>query len=364
MTQASPSLVLFAAADPGGANAILPVAVNLAAGGGEVAILDHGFLGRNAPAGLRRLAPPSTADPADWLRETGAGGLCFGTSLADPLPLALARAARRQGLPVLCVLDNWMNYRARLGIDGGAILVPDVYAVMDDKARDEALADGVPASCLRVAGHPGLAGLAAQADAAGPEWRRALRSRLGLGLDGRGLAAFIGEPVARDQGTGPEFPHWRGYTERDALALLCRELQPFAGSLDLAIVPHPRDDVAELAELWQTNRGHLGGGLVEGVAGREVMLAADRVAGMASVLLYEAWLVGKPAISLQPGLVRDDLGAAVRRPGIAVVTEAGPARAAIARWLAADQGEMRPDCRRHFGAPAGLADVMRNLMGI
>lgn len=93
------------------------------------------------------------------------------------------------------------------------------------------------------------------------------------------------------------------------------------------------------------------------------MLAADRVAGMASILLYEAWLVGKPVISLQPGLVRADLAAAVRRPGIAMVTESGQAEAAIAAWLAEEPGDMRPDCRRHREAPARLADVMRNLMG-
>lgn len=363
MLRPSPSLMLFAAADPGGANAILPVAALLAGQGAEVAILDHGFLGRNAPAGLRRLAPPAGGDLGAWLQTVGVGGLCFGTSLADHLPLALARAAKGRGLPVLCVLDNWMNYHARLGMDGGTALIPDIYAVMDDKALDEALAEGVPAPCLRVTGHPGLAGLAEDADGADEGWRLGLRRRLGLGLEGRGLVAFIGEPVSKDQGTGPEFPGWRGYTERDVLQLLCRELQPWAGRLEVAIVPHPRDDVAELMDLWQTSRGALGGGPVEGVSGRHVMLAAERVAGMASILLYEAWLVGKPVISLQPGLVRADLAAAVRRPGIAMVTESGQAEAAIAAWLAEEPGDMRPDCRRHREAPARLADVMRNLMG-
>lgn len=361
MTRPTPPVLLFAAADPGGANAVLPVARLLAGRGAAVVILDHGFLGRNAPPELVRMPVPEGGTLGAWLRCAGIGGLCFGTSLADRLPLALARAAGEAGVAVVCVLDNWMNYRRRLEMDGGPFLTPDIYAVMDDKARDEAVAEGVPPACLRVTGHPGLAGLAQEIAAAGPDWRRQVRAELGLGGDGRQLIAFIGEPVARDQGTGPETPGWRGYTERDVLTLLCGQLQGRAESLDVAVVPHPRDDVAELEDLWQTCRGRLGGGVVRGIGGRQVVLAADRVAGMASVLLYEGWLQGKPVLSLQPGLVRADLAEAVRRPGIGLVTGRDQAPEAVALWLGTEQGEARPDCLRHGEAPARLADVMQHL---
>ncbi len=357
MSAPNTPLLLFAAADPGGASAILPVAEAVAGRKRRVAILDHGFLGRNAPAGLARLAPPVASDPEGWLTDHGITGLCFGTSLADHLPLSLARAARRLGLPTVCVLDNWMNYRARLEMDGRELLIPDVYAVMDDMARDGALAEGVPEHCLRITGHPGLAGMARDMTRAGGEER----ARLGLGSNGRGLIAFIGEPVAKDQGTGAETPGWRGYTERDVLPLLCRELQSSAAGLDMAIVPHPRDDIPALEALWLQCHGALGGGIVTGVTGRDVVLAADRVAGMASILLYEAWLRGKPALSLQPGLVRPDLAAAVSRPGIEVVTRLDQAEAAISHWLAAEQGQARPDARRHAEAAARLADLFLDL---
>lgn len=362
MTAPSSSLLLFAAADPGGANAVLPVVDTLAARGRNVAIVDHGFLGRNALAGWHRLVPPDGESLEDWLRRYGAGGLCFGTSLADHLPLALARGARRSGLPVACVLDNWMNYRARLEMDGGGLLVPDLYAVMDAKAHDEAVADGVPESCLKISGHPGLAGLAHEIAAADGTWCQAVRERLGLGLDGRQLLVFVGEPVAHDQGTGPETPGWRGYTERDVLPLLCRALQPVAENLDLAILPHPRDDLEALDVLWTTSRGRLAGKVLRGASGRQVVLAADRVAGMASILLYEAWLQGKPALSLQPGLVRPDLAAAVTRDGLVLVTERAGVDAAVGRWLAEAGGLVRPDCRMHGEAPARLADLLDEMM--
>lgn len=359
------SAVLFAAGDPGGANAVLSVAAELATRGVAVAVLDHGHLGRVAPPGLHRLPPPAGKDgAAEWLAARAVGAICFGTSLTDTLPLTLARAARDAGLPVLCVLDNWMNYRARLGMDGQPDLVPDLYAVMDETARAAALAEGVPPTCLGVTGHPGLAALADEAGAADAAWRRETRRRLGLGLNGRPLLAFIGEPVAHDQGTGPETPGWRGYTERDVLPLLCRHVRQLAGdALDVAIVPHPRDDLAELDALWETARGTLGGGLVPpGLSGRQIVMAADRVVGMASILLYESWLLGKPTLSLQPGLVRDDLKSVAERPGVVFVGCAEDAAAGIGRWLELAPGPARPDLHLHRQAPRMLADWLQNRM--
>lgn len=345
-SSSSPSApILFAAADPGGAAAVLPVAVAAAVEGTAVLVVDHGFLGANAPPELTRVSPPAAGEEGEWLARLGAAVLCFGTSLADPLPLALARAAKAAGLPVVCILDNWMNYRARLETDGLPMLVPEIYAVMDDKAAAEAEADGVPPACLRITGHPGLAGLAELGGEVGDSRR----------------IAFIGEPVVRDQGDGPHHSGWRGYTERDALALLCRSLQPHAADVELIIVPHPRDDVSALSALWQDCRGALNGGVLAGLSGRQAVSEAGRVAGMASILLYEAWVMGRPVLSLQPGLVRADLAAAVNRPGIRLVRRADEAEAEIAAWMAEAATGPRLDGLRHGRAPRTLATLLRRL---
>ena len=355
----------MAAGDPGGAAAVLPVARVLAARGGRPMILDHGALGRNAAPELPRLPPPAEgAALADWLAERGISVVCFGTSLADHLPLALARAGRAQGLPVVCVLDNWMNYRARLTMDGGPELVPDRYAVMDDKALGEAVADGVPEACLLVTGHPGLANLADEITSADGAWRQQLRQQIGMGQGGRALVAFIGEPAALDQGRSAQSPTWRGYTEYEVLPLLCRELQAEAERLDLVIVPHPRDDLGAVEALWQGSRGRLAGGLAPaGLTGRQLVLAADRVAGMASILLYESWLQGKPTLSLQPGLIRDSLKSVATRPGIVFVDRDEAASDGIRIWLRTEPQGLRPDIDRHRQAPTVLADLLQGLAG-
>lgn len=335
-----PKTVLFAAGDPGGANAVRPVLRALAQQTHIFCtVLDHGPLAQGLPS---YASLTDGSQPYDTL--------CLGTSLADAVPLRLARSALTQGRRVVVVLDNWVNYRSRLATDGLPPLIPHVYAVMDDKARTEAVAQGIPAECLVVTGHPNLAELQrdSQRDFG------SVRQELGMGLDGRELVVFINEPVSNDQGSTADHPLWRGYTQADAMTVLALGLQ--GRSVDVAIVPHPRDDAGQVAALWNKIRGECRGRVVTEFSGRHLVLAADRVAGMASILLYEAWLLGRPTISLQPGLVREDLLSIASRPGIYLMR--GPSLDPVQGWLRQGPNPPQADLRRHAGAAERIAGLL------
>ncbi len=303
----------------------------------SVAVLDHGGLTQ----GLDPSIPVLATDPVFDV-------LCFGTSLKDQVPLRLARQAKADGKRVVAVLDNWVNYRSRLCMDGLPPLIPDIYAVMDDKAKEEALADEVPETCLVVTGHPNLGSLDLAAQQVTDAWRLEFRQRLGLGLNGRGLIAFINEPVSQDQGAGPDNSAWRGYTEWDALSALAQGLGD--APVDVVVIPHPRDQPEQVEQAWERVKGSCAGRVVVGLSGREVMLAADRTAGMASILLYESWLVGRPTLSLQPGLVRDDLLSIALRPGVTLVRTVDQIVQKVGAWLTQPAGAPQADLIRHGGA--------------
>ena len=331
---------MFAAGDPGGANALRPVIGALVERGRAVAVVNHGGLAQDLPRSVQLVESVPDAEV-----------LCIGTSLTDTIPLTLARQFRQQGGRVAVVLDNWVNYRSRLATDGLPPFIPDIYAVMDHKAFDEAVADGIPPSCLVVTGHPNLASLAVDADNFD---RQGVRQAVGLGLNGRELAVFVNEPVSADQGTGPDNPLWRGYTEQDALAALAAAVDDAA--IDVAIVPHPRDDLGHLETVWARKGGRCSGRVVTGFKGRDLVLAADRTAGMASILLYESWLLGRPTISLQPGLVREDLLSIASRPGMVLMRERSldPVR----HWLTLPSGAKQPDLHLHAQAAQRIADLL------
>jgi hypothetical protein len=339
--------VLFAAGDVGGARALLPIMQVCADQGVPFVLLAHGHLVQEAPAPWPRVyfrCDNNNKAMQDFLHSHDIDRLVFASSVHDTLPLSLARCAKQLGIQVVHVLDNWTGYRRRLEMDGLPALVPDVYTVMDACALQAAMRDGVEATVLEVTGQPALASLA---DAfrtfstlsTDELWQR--RQRLGW-AQGKILLVFVSEPVAQDQGASPAAPHYRGYTEKDVLQLFCRHLQPLAERLEIALLPHPRQNRQALGGLWQHCRGALQGGVVTGLSGREAVCLADGVAGMASILLYEAWLLGKPVISLQPGLRQDALRMLQERQGVVFVDTYTEAEKAIGRW-----GEALQPGRRH-----------------
>lgn len=71
------------------------------------------------------------------------------------------------------------------------------------------------------------------------------------------------------------------------------------------VKPHPKESPAELRDLLAQNGMSLP--LVEGVTAIEAVAASDVVLGMCSSVLFEAALLGKAVVSLQPGMSEDQL---------------------------------------------------------
>jgi hypothetical protein len=291
--------------------------------------------------------------------------LVFASSVHDTLPLSIARGAKKLGIQVMHVLDNWTGYRRRLEMDGLPALVPDVYTVMDTCALQAAIRDGIEASVLQVTGQPALASLADEFRtfstlSTDELWQR--RQSLGFAQE-KILILFVSEPVAQDQGVSPAAPHYRGYTEKDVLQLFCRHLQPLADQVEMALLSHPRQNREALSGLWQHCRGALRGGVITGISGREAVWCADGVAGMASILLYEAWLLGKPVISLQPDLRQDALRMLQERQGVVFVDAYEGAGKAVRQWGEALQPGLKHTPQAHLDLHrAAAAKILTILM--
>lgn len=300
--------IFFASGDVGGARALAPVVKLAAEQGHKITVLSHGAICNELPD----VAPYWTTardgeSIEDHLSRIAPEWLVFGTSVSDPVALKYAIAAERQNCPTAMLLDSWSSYRARLISEDGKTHWPDIYAVMDQLAYEKALASGIKSEILRITGSPALS------DIKPYHARQTASGNAPLDI------IFVNEPVGKDQGDNPNQPGYRGYVEQDVLSMLCQALQKYSKAVRLWVFPHPRDDWSEVEALWQRLRGNLDGGLVAEPDKKACLARAHRVTGMASILLYKAWLQGYPVLSLQPRLRLDSLRFLEGRPGMSLV---------------------------------------------
>jgi hypothetical protein len=354
-------MIFCAAGDPGGSRALMPVIDELERRGRRCLVLDHGFLGRELRAGLRdRLIPDERAEKA----LASARAFLFGSSATDGRPLALARKAALLGRPTIHVLDNWSSYRRRLTTDGAEAFIPDLYMVMDEEAHQGAAAEGVPEDRLRITGHPGLNALAGLVHGGRPRPSAETLAGLELPAD-KTIVAFASEPLRRVLGTDLNSPGHYGFTEDRVLASLAAALRPAADGLYLAILPHPKDNDQELLEMWARIGPGIDGRVLRLPEGYSILSLIHGLAGMASILLYDAWLCGLPVLALQPGCRAESLRRFSRLPGLDYVDDEALIPQAVNGWLQKTKtwhAHPRPELDFHLSAPAAVANLVEQVM--
>jgi len=355
---------LFASGDVGGARAIIPIIGRCLEQGIGIVFTDNGQISKEAPNHWRKVSPEALGSKAlleTFLQQNNIRVFIFASSLQDSMALSLARQIKQLQRPVIHILDNWTSYRSRMETDGLPVFSPDHYAVMDDMAYRAAIADGIDESTLMITGQPALANLAAEFARWETRMDRSILSHEGFDPDKR-LIAFISEPVAHDQGSTPETPGYRGYTEKEVLRRFCDLLQPFAQDIQIAILPHPRENQDALAQLWQANKGELFGKVLNLTRGRYGVFMSDGVAGMGSVLLYEAWLLGKPVISIQPGLRLPSLQMLQHRQDVVFVDSDASLSELLTDWLGGIITGVKYNLRRELALHEKAPEILGNLI--
>lgn len=338
--------ILFAAGDVGGARAILPVARQAAKQGLSVLGMDHGTFRIEG------------SDDWDWIPfqlalDIDVDIVIYATSVSDSKAFQVAQAARFRRVPIFHVLDNWSNYANRLMLCDGKgnlnTLIPDRYAVMDELAFAEAVDDGVNADILCTTGHPNLAALATQAQ------------QLANTLDPN-ITLFVSEPVLADNGTQ------RGYTETSVSQAFVQALMDHEDLLSaqhILVAPHPREDREEVAQRWSDLAAEcvdqtgitLQWSIVPKDQVRQALHCAGHVVGMTSILLYEAWLLGIPSASLQPGLVGTHLRSLSYRVGLHFCDMQENVRKTVNDVLSQQPGDHHPDLAKHQFAAKHILDT-------
>ncbi len=300
--------VRFAARDPGGAN----VLAGFLARQGDALPHDIWCLPKAAPvftrAGLTVREFPEAFDAATlaaaWKNDP-AELLITGTSHYAGFEAALWDLARQTGGKSLAINDAWVNLPARF-VHGR----PDFIGAVDEGQIAELTALGFRREQVIVTGHPWLADLMARRESI-------LTSIVPPPRTHKTQVLFVSESIASDVAQGVNAPF--GFTEFDSFAWLHQAAARVASAtntIELAIKFHPYEDESwfhsKLAELPAVP--HLSiRPLDRKTPPHPWLLWSDLVTGIGSMLLLEAIVLGRPVVSLQPGLIRENTFIAATR---------------------------------------------------
>ncbi len=281
--------LIFAANDPGAAR-VLEATVGVARARGH----ELRFVGAGPAVEIWRRAGEEVATdmPSGWadVLVTGSG--------FSPFESGCWSWAAAAGVPSLAVVEAWTNFERRFDdpsrkAKDAKAAQPDAIAVIDEVSRRTIETEGWCRARLFVVGQPHLQAQIARLGEARETTPRTPRQP---------TLVFFSEPIDTDFGR-----EVRGFDQYGVYDAIAEVVAPLA-EVRLLVKPHPREPL----DRWRQRAASISERETE-----DLLLSADGVVGMTTMVLIEAHLLRVPVLSVQPnrtGLanpVVDRLGAVV-----------------------------------------------------
>ncbi len=313
--------ILFFACDPGGANAIIPVIKTMSSS--EMVVFGkNGALQKYQDNDLsgsdiaKQLKGDGLAAVAKFVKKYSPDLIITGTSANDMTEKYLWQAAEKFKIPSLAILDQWMNYGIRFSRYGLAEIKkyeknkvcdyqPTKILVMDSYAKRQLVKDGIRAEKIIATGNPYFEQIIKSKNSFSKE--KIINLRQALGLDKSALTVLFASEPFRTSYTDAK-KYW-GFTEEEILLALIDALTKLTGKLKrgitLIIKLHPKEAADRYDHLIKQLASQQINIIVEGSRpSLDLIMLADLVCGMFSMLLQEALILNKPIVSIAIGLNR------------------------------------------------------------
>lgn len=315
MTKAKKKTILIAASHTGAANSLAPVIKRLRREGRiNTLVVAHGsavkVFNDNSVAFTDIGEQSISLEYASLVLRTAESDLALvGTSAKEErgreiIEHSLTAVAKADGIKSLAVVDFWGSYGpnsiVRFGdrFTGEAFkFVPDKIAVLDEFCRREYIDEGFDANMLVITGNPYFDTFAKKAENFTASDRERIRREIGLPGDGL-LLLLAGSVFMQEK---ERFGFW----DLDIASIIIDALEDARSAginVCLAIKLHPAmpADQKKVIEgiFFRTDNVVL----EQSVGTQDLILAADATIVSVSTVGAEAVLMGKPCVSLQPGL--------------------------------------------------------------
>lgn len=318
--------------DPGGGSAVLPVARELGERGHNIC----SYIAGPSVDIFRYKAPELDYEAVDdnilpviaqnVLKKNGTSILVSASGTYNKMEHTFRVAARALGIPIVAVCDYWYDYSASFGREQSGGLVqslPDIVCVPDEISRSEICKEiDIAPNNVVVTGPPALEDSVCSFHSALEMNRDKWLRKYDLGKGQTTIVFFSDAFYTGPNGAYEEAAEGRlfddsgqsmfGYTPPEILEglvnVLLEESVKFDRKINLLVKPHPREHPEKLMPILDALEDQLvTAKLLTNISAVELMSVADVVFGMGSVVLIESALNGKPTISVQIGLLDQDI---------------------------------------------------------
>lgn len=309
--------VLLFARDPGGTNVILPLYEKMKVKY-QVCVYAKDFAVKrfqNAGVPVRDLGEEcgkgSFIEIKSFLKRVKPQILITGTSLDDFTERYFWKASKELHIKSFAILDQWMNLGIRFSdydysqaetYASNPIhpYLPDRIFVMDVLAKELLQNDGIEEERIVITGQPHF-------DTVQDKFNQAERIYDNQFWN----VVYVSEPIFQDYDQCDQTSSYWGFNEKTIFQSLYANLtqiaDKFSCKIRLIIRPHPREN----AQNWNQ--------VIEKLENRKisvecnmtddsfsVMKSADLICGMSSMFLLESIICGKPVLSIEIGLKREN----------------------------------------------------------
>jgi hypothetical protein len=300
-----PKRILFFSCEPGGAEVLIP-AIRLLEDvpGIDVTTTGYGYaLERFSKkhVSYAEIAPINLQDP--YLFNFFAPDMIITSAASlpgfDMSEKHLWIQAKRRGIPTMAMLDQWQNYTERFsgeGADERLAYMPDWINCLNETGRTAMLNEGFEARRLVMMGHPYLSSL--KSDLATLD---VTSLRISQRIEAsEQVALFVSEPIREHYGLK------RGYDQYQVLDYFLTSLAGVHFRQKIIIKLHPKDNRTSFVSISNKFPSLRVQFIYDEISPLECLAISDYIFGMSSLMLVEAYVLGKRVASLQPGLLACD----------------------------------------------------------
>ena len=269
--------------------------------------------------------------------------------------------SRSRGIPTVAIIDDWYDYRQNFCDEKNNLIhLPDIVCCPDDQAKREAIADGLPGDALRVTGSPALTALYNRLDQYSkrpPPCPDVIRK-----CSMRPIVLFLSEEIAAVKRHIPhDKDHYLGYDQHSVREDLAEILSQQFDRCSVLEKIHPETQAESYARIekvnidwWTLDDGDL----------YSLCWWSDLVIGMRSMGLMETAILGKPTVSYQPNLLKENRCTAVRKNLIRCCQSPS----ALQEWLDAYEFDrkLQLSCRPNYASAdsvQAVVSILREVAG-